>query len=264
MFARRTWRIGSPLLFLFVLIAATLPLFGEIPAQTTVTMREMRFSPAKLEINTGETVTWMNEDIFSHTVTADDGSFDSGLIAPGSTWQHSFANAGSVGYHCRPHPNMAATVLVSIAAAQDQTSASLKWAPPTAPQQFHPILVNFTAALLPLAFLSDLLGRMFRRPTLHQAGWWMTLYAAVITPLTALAGWWWKRSAGADLPPHLVMVHAWLGSFAAFAFIGLAAWRWRAQKLGDPPSTAYLTCAFVLVLALVYQGSLGGRMLFGK
>lgn len=56
------------------------------------------------------------------------------------------------------------------------------------PVPLHPILVNFTAALVPASLLSDVLGRVLKRDTLLHAGWWMLLYAAAVTPLTALAG----------------------------------------------------------------------------
>ena len=49
-------------------------------------------------------IEWKNEGIFSHTVTANDGSFDSRLIAPGSTWQTTIRKTGSNAYHCRPTP----------------------------------------------------------------------------------------------------------------------------------------------------------------
>jgi hypothetical protein len=55
---------------------------------------------------------------------------------------------------------------------------ALGWAPPTSPQQIHPILVNFTAALLPLALLSDLLERISGRQSLHNAAWWIVLCGA--------------------------------------------------------------------------------------
>ena len=61
----------------------------------------------------GATVTWYNADTETHTVTADDGSFDSGLIAPGESWSHTFTSAGSQRYHCTPHPWMKGEVVVS-------------------------------------------------------------------------------------------------------------------------------------------------------
>src|SRR5690242_8444940 len=50
-----------------------------------VIIKQMHFEPSDVTVAAGETVEWKNEDIFSHTVTANDGSFDSGPIAPGSS-----------------------------------------------------------------------------------------------------------------------------------------------------------------------------------
>ena len=60
----------------------------------------------------GTTVTWTNSDSTQHTVTADDGSFDSGVLAQGQTFSHTFDTAGTIAYHCTIHPNMQATVTV--------------------------------------------------------------------------------------------------------------------------------------------------------
>lgn len=243
-------------------------------AQHIVIIKQMHFDPQQLTVKPGDTVQWKNEDIFAHTVTADNGSFDSGLINPGSSWQTVVEHEGTIGYHCRPHPNMAAELIVQAAGQEGshaneasthgEGAATLKWSPPRSPEQFHPILVNFTAALLPLALLSDVLGLIFRRQSLHNAAWWLVLYAAVITPFTAAAGWWWKHAAGSALPARLITVHQWLGTAAAVLFIILAIWRWSIHKRGVPPTLAYLFSALVAVLALVYQGSLGGMMVFGK
>ena len=238
-----------------------------------VIMKQVRFQPAEINVEPGDTVEWKNEDIFAHTVTANDGSFDSGLIQPGRSWKMTVKNAGTIGYHCRPHPNMMAKLVVAEPTAQTQHPApeaqgghqtSLRWSFPSRPEELHPIFVNFTAALLPLAFLSDVLGRLFRRAELHAVGAWMTVYAAVITPLTAAAGWWWKRSVGPELPPNLILIHQWLGTSAVVLFIVLAVWRWRFYKRGVAPSAGYFALALLTVIALVYQGSLGGAMVFGQ
>jgi plastocyanin len=57
----------------------------------------MHFDPAQMTANAGDTIEWKNEDIFSHTVTANDGSFDSGLIAPGQSWETVVKKAGTIG-----------------------------------------------------------------------------------------------------------------------------------------------------------------------
>lgn len=280
----RSSRTG-PLLLLLVTVAAVLSIFSasgkaqpakdRAPVTHAVVIKQMHFDPAQLNVSANAIVEWKNEDIFSHTVTADDRSFDSGLIAPGQSWKMTVKDAGTFLYHCRPHPNMRASLVVSSSVespaqggarlgASGTHSVSLKWVPPTLPQQIHPILVNFTAALIPLAFFSDLLGRIFRRQSLHNAAWWMVLYAAAITPLTVAAGWWWKHAAGPELPATLITVHQWLGSSAAVLFIVLAVWRWSIHKRNVPPSAAYLVLALIAVLALIYQGSLGGTLVFGS
>lgn len=237
------------------------------PSTHTIVMKQMRYEPSELSVATGDTVEWRNEDIYAHTVTADDNSFDSGLIQPGSAWKTTFTTAVTVGYHCRPHPNMKAQLISASQTSAPKNSASpgqsLRFIPPTKPQELHPILVNFTAALLPLAFLSDALGICVKRRSLNTAAFWMTFYAALITPLTAIAGWWWKHAVGPDLPPRVILIHQWLGTSAVLLFAILVFWRWTFYKREVPPSLAYLALAAIAVLALIYQGSLGGRMVFG-
>ena len=48
----------------------------------------------------------------AHTVTADDGSFDSKSLASNATFSQTFAKAGTFAYHCAIHPGMKGTVTV--------------------------------------------------------------------------------------------------------------------------------------------------------
>jgi plastocyanin len=84
------------------------------PARDTaaVEMKGVVFVPNRLEIRAGTTVIWTNNDPVTHTVTADDGSWDSGPIEPGKTWSRTFTTAGEVAVHCTPHPFMKATIVV--------------------------------------------------------------------------------------------------------------------------------------------------------
>jgi len=260
---------SRPSLNLLVLQSSGVQPVAASTAEAQVVMKAISFQPAELTVHPGETVEWKNEDIVAHTVTANDGSFDSGSIQPGSTWKMTIKNAGTLEYHCRPHPNMIAK-LIAVSGTQPEpgkgnTGFRLPGlTPPRSPQELHPILVNFTAALLPLALLSDLLGRLLKRPPLHSAAAWMVLYAAIITPLTGLAGWWWKSQAAGALPPNLITVHQWLGTSLVVVFALLAMWRWRIQKQGGVPTIGYLIFTGIVVLALIYQGSLGGAMVFGR
>lgn len=79
---------------------------------TEVVISDFAFGPQTLTVDVGTTVTWTNEDAVVHTVTADDGSFDSGNLSTGDTFSQTFDTAGTYSYHCTPHPNMTAEVVV--------------------------------------------------------------------------------------------------------------------------------------------------------
>ena len=71
------------------------------------------FSPAQLHVLPGEDVQWANVSERTHTVTADDGSFDSGELPGGAVFGHRFDELGVVPYHCRIHPSMRGEVTVA-------------------------------------------------------------------------------------------------------------------------------------------------------
>ena len=74
--------------------------------------QQWRFDPADLTVKAGSTVVWHNGGSQTHTVTADDKSFDSGDQAPGKDWQWKFSAPGQYTYHCTPHPWMKAVIKV--------------------------------------------------------------------------------------------------------------------------------------------------------
>jgi plastocyanin len=78
-----------------------------------VTIAGFAFDPASLDVPLGTTVTWTNTDGTQHTVTANDGAFDSGALSQGSTFSQTFDTAGTFQYACRFHPSMQATITVS-------------------------------------------------------------------------------------------------------------------------------------------------------
>ena len=85
---------------------------GVTGSGTPVEMRAMAFAPLRIEVTAGTTVAWTNRDQLEHTVTADDASWDSGPIAAGGTWRHTFAQPGTYAFHCTPHPFMTGVVVV--------------------------------------------------------------------------------------------------------------------------------------------------------
>jgi len=76
------------------------------------------YQPNPVEVSTGTTVTWTNDDAQPHTATSGeavtpDGRFDSGIMAPAATFDFTFTEAGEYPYFCLLHPNMVGTVSVS-------------------------------------------------------------------------------------------------------------------------------------------------------
>ncbi|HEU0129599.1 MAG TPA: cupredoxin domain-containing protein [Mycobacteriales bacterium] len=82
------------------------------PATGTVHLAGRAFSPSSISVAAGGTITFVNDDDRAHTVTADDGSFDSGVLNAGSRYPRRFASAGTFRYHCAIHPDMTGTVTV--------------------------------------------------------------------------------------------------------------------------------------------------------
>lgn len=128
--------------------------------------------------------------------------------------------------------------------------------------KLHPILVNFTAALVPVSVASDLLAVWFKKISLRDAAWWALLYATIITPFTALTGWffWMKDDNGV----WGMTVHKWLGTALALLLLGLFWGRWQFYRQNQWVSPLYLLFGFVFILLLVIQGYLGGTQVFSS
>lgn len=126
--------------------------------------------------------------------------------------------------------------------------------------KLHPILVNFTAALIPVSVAADFVARWRVHEELRITAWWTMLLAAIVTPFTAVAGWLFWMSD--DNGVAIMTVHKWLGTTLAVLILGLFAWRWTFRRRRQPVSLAYLTVAVLFVAALVIQGSLGGYQVF--
>ncbi|TMG84073.1 MAG: copper-binding protein [Betaproteobacteria bacterium] len=81
------------------------------PVTHTVVIEGVKYAPETLAVKRGETVVWVNDDPFPHTVTAK-GAFDSHDIAAGKSWKYTARKAGEYVYICTLHPNMKATLKV--------------------------------------------------------------------------------------------------------------------------------------------------------
>ena len=86
---------------------------GEAECDADVCASGSQFAPTEVSISAGEEVSWTNLDSIEHTVTADDGAFDSGDVGEGDSFGFTFESSGDFGFHCEIHPSMTGTVSVS-------------------------------------------------------------------------------------------------------------------------------------------------------
>lgn len=71
------------------------------------------YNPGTATVAVGTTVEWVwDDDSASHTVTSEDGKFDSGLQSKGQKYSQTFKTAGTYKYKCAVHPQMLGTVTV--------------------------------------------------------------------------------------------------------------------------------------------------------
>ena len=78
-----------------------------------VLMSGTAFMPASLTVTAGDTVTWVNDDFFPHTVTSSRGAFDSGSIEQGKAWTLTAVRPGEYPYVCTLHPTMTGILRVN-------------------------------------------------------------------------------------------------------------------------------------------------------
>jgi plastocyanin len=90
---------------------------GALMAQQ-VDIEDFSFNPQVIEIEAGQTVTWVNQGSTVHTSTSDDALWDSGSLSPDQQFSHTFNDPGTFPYYCQPHGSpggggMSGTVVVT-------------------------------------------------------------------------------------------------------------------------------------------------------
>ncbi|WP_438741717.1 cupredoxin domain-containing protein [Bradyrhizobium sp. U531] len=98
----------------FSLAVALLCAAMVVPAQAAtieITMENLEISPAEISAKVGDSIVWINKDVFAHTATAKTGDFDV-TLPPKKSAISVLKKAGTIDYYCRYHPNMKATLKV--------------------------------------------------------------------------------------------------------------------------------------------------------
>jgi plastocyanin len=94
---------------------ALLSLGAAVPAHAAtiqIVMENLVISPAETSVKAGDTIEWINKDVFAHTATARNGDFDV-TMPPKKTVTSVVNKAGAFEYYCRFHPNMKAKLTVA-------------------------------------------------------------------------------------------------------------------------------------------------------
>jgi plastocyanin len=99
------------------------------PKMWKVAIEDFYFEPADAAIQPGDTIMWVNEGNTPHTVTSDDGQFDSEVLNPGESFMFTFPEAGTFSYHCEIHPSMTGSVSVGTAGGGGDTPMEQPAAP---------------------------------------------------------------------------------------------------------------------------------------
>jgi plastocyanin len=92
------------------------PQSSQTNSPSSVSIANMTFSPGKIIIKKGTTVTWTNNDSIAHTVTAKtdkEHGPNSGTLNPGKNYSFTFNDDGTFDYFCEIHPSMTGTVTVT-------------------------------------------------------------------------------------------------------------------------------------------------------
>ena len=91
--------------------AATTAVPGAVT--TALTIKSFSFHPSPATVRVGTTLTVTNQDDTTHTITADDHSFDTGDLAAGASKTVTFSKAGKFTYHCNIHNYMTGVIQVT-------------------------------------------------------------------------------------------------------------------------------------------------------
>jgi plastocyanin len=96
-----------------IVAALTLAMSVSADAATIqITMENLVIAPAEASAKVGDTIEWINKDIFVHTATARNGDWDV-TMPPKKTVTLVLKKAGTIDYYCRFHPNMKARLTVT-------------------------------------------------------------------------------------------------------------------------------------------------------
>ncbi|HKW95231.1 MAG TPA: cupredoxin domain-containing protein [Methylomirabilota bacterium] len=100
------------LALMVALLALQAPAAAQPEPGPRVEIKAHDFDTPTLTVRPGTTVTWINQDDDTHTVTSTTGVFKSPGLDTGETFSYTFVNPGTYEYYCTLHPLMTGKVVV--------------------------------------------------------------------------------------------------------------------------------------------------------
>jgi plastocyanin len=90
-------------------VVATVP---ALAAQYTIVLDHLKFGAVPTGLKVGDTIVWQNHDLFRHSATARDKSFDIDL-PPAASVTQVLTKAGTFDFFCKFHPGMIGTLVIA-------------------------------------------------------------------------------------------------------------------------------------------------------
>lgn len=127
----------------------------------------------------------------------------------------------------------------------------------------HPAFIHFPIALIIVSFILDLCGYVFRNSSLRSAGWWTLFAAGAFAIVTALTGFWDMQHVPMDdVDATYVDFHMWVGVALLFSAVILVVWRGMLFSRREVVTFAYLTASTLVVALVLFQGWIGGELVY--
>ena len=130
----------------------------------------------------------------------------------------------------------------------------------------HPAFVHFPIALVVTSFISDLLGRVFNKPSLRATGFWALIGALIFGAITAATGYYDMTRTRGVLGDtfHYVDFHQDAGFILIGAVVVLTLWRILYARKDRMPGVTYLIAAALVMGMVLFQGWYGGEMVYSQ
>lgn len=133
-------------------------------------------------------------------------------------------------------------------------------------ETIHPLFVHFPIALLSTGLLCDILGTLYRKESLHNAGWWCQVFGIVAVVFTIPTGFLADTLIGHMEDPFPILeTHGMVQIIASILFTGLLVWRGiRRSELPEKPILFLYYLIGGVAIALLFYGADLGAQLAGR